>query len=442
MKTSSILFMILVPMMSFFVTSCDDELENQEQENPSRNLPYAFIEGFEDSVAYTLADGLSPTDWMAGLPDERYVSNVTIPGTHDTMTGMGFHNKYLQYIFNMTAISQVATLDEQLESGIRFFDIRTAVGIDTLTREKELYCAHGISEINVPFASVIESMMMPFLEKHKSEFIVIKMQHDNGFENQMPWLALTEEVFGYFCTLYPDLFYKWTRDMNPTVGDVRGKIVLLCRNEYVVQSMPCAYVSWGDESADELESAWERKHDGKKNPGYIDYDAELNKCYMTLDPNYLRIIGSAQKILDDDPNSLVGKELLEQGLSGCNRIHVQDYYKTDTITRMTTKQNAVIKMLDTAKAADGVWTINHCSAYTSVSPRGYCENAEKINKDVVDYLLKNPSGHYGIVVMDFAGYDNVSCVINGGTPYTSDYLFGKKPMSQSLTNLLIMSNFK
>ena len=31
-------------------------------------------------------------------------------------------------------------------------------------------------------------------------------------------------------------------------------------------------------------------------------------------------------------------------------------------------------------------------------------------------------------------------IVNGGTPYTSDYLYGFRPLTQSLTNLLIKSN--
>jgi hypothetical protein len=46
----------------------------------------------------------------------------------------------------------------------------------------------------------------------------------------------------------------------------------------------------------------------------------------------------------------------------------------------------------------------------------------------------------GIIPMDMACHDYVHCIINGGTPYTSDYLYGFHPMSQSLTNLLIKSN--
>lgn len=436
------LFILTVWLGASVLVSCEDESVTDESINPTRNQPFAFVKDFEDKIEYPLPNDITTTDWMSKLPNDEKVCNITIPGTHDSMTAMGFYNQLLQYIFNMTSISQVATLEEQLDRGIRFFDIRLVVAVDTLTHQKELFCAHGISEIGVQFRSVMESMVIPFLKKHNQEFVVMKLQQDNGIENQMPWLALAEEEFEYYNSKYPDLFYVWNGEMSPSVADVRGKVVLLCRSEYAVNTMPSAYVSWGDESADELEAEWARKHGGQRNPGYINYEAELNNCFITLDPNNLRMINSAKRILADDPESKLGNETLNKALAGCKPMHVQDYYKTDSIERMATKTEAVNKMLYVAKTTGNVWTINHCSAYTSVSPRGYCENAEKINMEVIQYLLKNPSGHYGIVVMDFAGYDNVSCVINGGTPYTSDYLFGKKPMGQSLTNLLIMSNFK
>ena len=95
----------------------------------------------------------------------------------------------------------------------------------------------------------------------------------------------------------------------------------------------------------------------------------------------------------------------------------------------------------TASNDNNIWIVNHCSAYTEVSPRGYITNAANLHPLVIDDLLKN-EGTVGIMPMDMACHDYVHCIINGGTPYTSDYLYGFYPLSQSLTNLLIKSNKK
>ena len=55
--------------------------------------------------------------------------------------------------------------------------------------------------------------------------------------------------------------------------------------------------------------------------------------------------------------------------------------------------------------------------------------------------LQKYEGTVGIMPMDMACHDYVHCIVNGGTPYTSDYLYGFRPFTQSLTNLLIKSNY-
>jgi hypothetical protein len=110
---------------------------------------------------------------------------------------------------------------------------------------------------------------------------------------------------------------------------------------------------------------------------------------------------------------------------------------------MRNKQKTVIDMMHTAREATAgdkdIWIVNHCSAYTEVSPRGYITNASNLHPLVIDDL-QTYEGTVGIIPMDMACHDYVHCIINGGTPYTSDYLYGFHPMSLSLTNLLIKSN--
>ena len=125
------------------------------------------------------------------------------------------------------------------------------------------------------------------------------------------------------------------------------------------------------------------------------------------------------------------------------RLYKQDYYKTTTEKRMKNKQKTVIDMMHSAREVnatdENIWVVNHCSAYTEVSPRGYITNAANLHPLVVADLQNN-EGTVGIMPMDMACHDYVHCIINGGTPYTSDYLYGFHPLSQSLTNLLIKSN--
>jgi hypothetical protein len=395
------MYAIMAIMAMTALNSCgDDAFEKAYDEKTSLDSPYLFSEGYQDSVAYAYDLPTPATDWLGMVKDETKVCKLTIPGTHDTMTGMGFYQPGLKFVFNMTAISQVSTLDEQIQSGLRFFDIRPVVSTDTIAKKKILRLTHGISELDIAFEWTIDQLQS-YLKAHPTEFFIAKLQFDNGFEDQKDLYSLLSEVL--HLSKYQGLFIdNWRPDI--TVGEMRGKILLLSRYDLrplnILYDYPIVYCDWPDEDPDVEEDL---------NP-----TAQRNCAMYNM----------------NDP-SLVAK------------LYKQDYYKTTTPKRMQNKQKTVIDMMHSAREAaasdENIWVVNHCSAYTEVSPRGYITNASNLHPLVVDDLLKN-EGTVGIIPMDMACHDYVHCIINGGTPYTSDYLYGFHPMSLSLTNLLIKTN--
>ena len=400
-------FMYAIMALTAMTTlnSCEeDDLENAYDENNSLDSPFLFSENYRDTilVAYDLDTPI--TDWQSMVKDNTKVCKLSIPGTHDTMTGMGFYQPVLNYIFNITAISQLATLEEQMACGVRFFDLRPVVSIDTLATDpaekKILRMAHGISEINVTFEETID-MMQTYLKDHPSEFFIAKVQADNGMENQSTWPVLLGKLLSK--DKYKGLFVdNWRPDI--TVGEMRGKVLLVSHYDlrllYTSFNYPAVYGDWGDEDPDVQE--------------------ELNPV--------------AQR-------SCAIYNLSDTTVKAT--LYMQDYYKSNSEVRMKNKQKTVIDMMHSAREVnatdDNVWIVNHCSAYTEVSPRGYITNAANLHPLVIADLQQN-EGTVGIMPMDMSCHDYVHCIINGGTPYTSDYLYGFYPLSQSLINLLIKSN--
>ena len=395
--------MVIVSMTA--LNGCEDEdLEKVYDEKTSLDSPFLFSEGYQDTIAIPYDLSTPITDWLSMVKDETKVCKLSIPGTHDTMTGMGFYQPVLKYVFNTTAISQVSTLEEQMACGLRFFDIRPVVSIDTLATdpaEKQiLRLSHGISEIDVTFEETIDQLQR-YLKDHTSEFFIAKLQADNGMENQNNWTVLLNKILSK--QKYQGLFVEdWRPDI--TVGEMRGKILWLSRfdlrplNELF--HFPIVYCDWPDEDPD---------IDENLNP-----IAQRNCAMYNMNDTTMRAT-----------------------------LYKQDYYKTTTEKRMQNKQKTVIDMMHSAREAtakdDNIWIVNHCSAYTEVSPRGYITNAANLHPLVIEDLQKY-EGTVGIMPMDMACHDYVHCIINGGTPYTSDYLYGFHPLSQSLTNLLVKSN--
>ena len=395
--------MVIVSMTA--LNSCEDEdLEKVYDEKTSLDSPFLFSEGYQDTIAIPYDLPTPITNWLSMVKDDTKVCKLSIPGTHDTMTGMGFYQPVLKYVFNTTAISQVSTLEEQMACGLRFFDIRPVVSIDTLATdpaEKQiLRLSHGISEIDVTFEETIDQLQR-YLKDHPSEFFIAKLQADNGMENQNNWTVLLSKVLSK--QKYQGLFVEdWRPDI--TVGEMRGKILWLSRfdlrplNELF--HFPIVYCDWPDEDPD---------IDENLNP-----IAQRNCAMYNMNDTTMRAT-----------------------------LYKQDYYKTTTEKRMQNKQKTVIDMMHSAREVtakdDNIWIVNHCSAYTEVSPRGYITNATNLHPLVIEDLQKY-EGTVGIMPMDMACHDYVHCIINGGTPYTSDYLYGFHPLSQSLTNLLVKSN--
>ncbi|MBO6254565.1 MAG: hypothetical protein ILA03_03160 [Bacteroidaceae bacterium] len=400
-----LMYAFLAIMAMTVLNSCNDEdLEKVYDEEVSLDSPFLFSEGYKDTIviAYDLPTPI--TDWLGMVKDDTKVCKLSIPGTHDTMTGMGFYQPVLKYVFNTTAISQVSTLEEQMACGLRFFDIRPVVSIDTLATdpaEKQiLRLSHGISEIDVTFEETID-LLQRYLKDHPSEFFIAKLQADNGMENQSNWAVLLNKVLSK--QKYDGLFVEYWRP-DITVGEMRGKILWLSRYDLRPLNdlfhFPIVYCDWPDEDPDINE----------------DLNPEAQRSCAMYNMNDATVKATLYK---------------------------QDYYKTTTEKRMKNKQQTVIDMMHSAREAtakdDNIWIVNHCSAYTEVSPRGYITNAANLHPLVIADL-QSYEGTVGIMPMDMACHDYVHCIINGGTPYTSDYLYGFYPMSQSLTNLLIKSN--
>ena len=392
--------MLTLAPMAVFNSCSEEDLEKVYDEKTSLDSPFIFSEGYQDSILVAYDLPTPATDWLSMVRDETKVCKLTIPGTHDTMTGMGFYQPVLKYIFNTTAISQVSTLEEQMNSGLRFFDIRPVVSTDTIAKKKILRLTHGISELDITFEWTIDQLQS-YLKAHPSEFFIVKLQFDNGFEDQKDLYTLLSNVL--HMSKYQGLFVdNWRPDI--TVSEMRGKILWLSRYDLrpfnAAFHYPIVYCDWPDEDPDIEED--------------INPEAQRSCAMYSMEVDTL-----------------------------IATLYKQDYYKTTTEKRMRNKQKTVIDMMHTAREATAgdkdIWIVNHCSAYTEVSPRGYITNASNLHPLVIDDL-QTYEGTVGIIPMDMACHDYVHCIINGGTPYTSDYLYGFHPMSLSLTNLLIKSN--
>lgn len=95
-----------------------------------------------------MAANISSTDWMETVPDETKLSNMSIPGTHDSCT------QYvdMRYIFQC----QDASVATQLIYGYRYLDMRLV--LEQKHDQQTLVLKHSIARCktsNSPFAGTL-----------------------------------------------------------------------------------------------------------------------------------------------------------------------------------------------------------------------------------------------------------------------------------------------
>lgn len=157
---------------------------------------------------------------MADLPDNMFVSHVSIPGAHDFATGEGWIAKSAG-TGPINSTCQSAKMQELIDGGIRGLDIRP--GYYNVRPNKNLYFCHGTDITDVTFQSGMQTLV-DFLEAHPTEFFVIHVFRGNDGRNSDKAAEIYKSVLENFQSHVIDF------KPNLTVGETRGKMVLLVRD--------------------------------------------------------------------------------------------------------------------------------------------------------------------------------------------------------------------
>lgn len=186
------------------------------------------------------------SSWMSELPDEAYITTLSIPGTHDSATGNGFAGSAAS-LWDMFSKTQDHTVEQQMEMGVRAFDFRPG------NQDGRLRCYHGMSEINYWFDDAIRDICK-FLDTHPDEFFFIHLYKatddlNKGVTDLLTELIETEDVAPHVARFSPDL----------TVADMRGKILFMPRSD----------INWSSDMVaclfDWAETGWETREQFVKN---------------------------------------------------------------------------------------------------------------------------------------------------------------------------------
>ena len=149
--------------------------------------------------------GVRNLDWMQRLPSSTSLAQLSIPGTHDSMARDG----------GPAVWTQSLSLLVQLMVGVRFLDIRCRHFND------DLPIHHGSYYQNANFDDVLLTTIS-FLDSHPSETVLMRVKEE--YDASGNTRSFSEQV-QISLNRHPGRF--WTQNRIPTLGESRGKIVIL-----------------------------------------------------------------------------------------------------------------------------------------------------------------------------------------------------------------------
>jgi 1-phosphatidylinositol phosphodiesterase len=156
--------------------------------------------------------------WMRELNNDILLSALSIPGTHNSPTC---------HVAAPSVRCQAVGPREQLENGVRFFDLRVQPQFPGDAARDELILVHGAFPISLTGNKYLRELMHEvdgFLARNPSETLVVSIKREGpGEHNDMQLSRILRDH-------YARPHSRWyTSPKIPTLGEARGKIVLVRR---------------------------------------------------------------------------------------------------------------------------------------------------------------------------------------------------------------------
>ena len=175
--------------------------------------------------------------WMKDIPDAAKISSLSIPGSHDSGA--------LHSIADLAGKCQDLSISEQLNAGVRFFDVRLQQYND------QLRVVHGIVDQKLNFSSLLKDFSS-FLNKYPSEGLIVSIKKEGDAVNTNISFdeSLKREIAEY------SSLWDTSRTLPSTLSQLRGKIYLISRYENNSIGLP-AYEGWLDPDSSAISNTFD-----------------------------------------------------------------------------------------------------------------------------------------------------------------------------------------
>ena len=290
-------------------------------------------------------------NWITPLDGSIYVSQMSIPGSHDAATG----ENMASFIGDLFAQTQEQTLQRQWNLGVRAFDLRPALYdknevVIWGTKDYELWLYHGATRVAISWATAMNTIKAN-LTSHPGEFAIVLFRHadeSTAFKNT------NTRDFDNYMNAWVNANKAWRVDCRPdiTIAECRGKIILISR----------------------FSGSWEYG------------------CFT----GWSHDAAGTTTTVRNASNTKTGT------------MYVQDYYNPSSHDAKFTSISKYLDIAQTFHTNEGLknhWMLNHVSGYVgNSSSRTYRANAAAQNPRVIEYLHNRTApGSTGILLFDYSG---------------------------------------
>lgn len=289
-------------------------------------------------------DQKTGNNWITPLDGNIYVSQMSIPGSHDAATG----EDMATFIGDIFAQTQEQTLQGQWNLGIRCFDLRPAIYQRRSTDELWLY--HGVTRVAISWATAMNTIQAN-LEKHPGEFAIVLFRHE---DERTLYKNTNTTDFDNYMKDWVNANKDWIVDWRPdiTIDECRKKIILISR----------------------FSGSWEYG------------------CFTGWSHNAEGTTTTVKKASSSVDGTM----------------YVQDYYNPsshETKFASIKKYLDIAQRFHTEDALKNHWMLNHVSGYVGSSTSNtYRANAAAQNPKVIEYLHNRTApGSTGIILFDYSG---------------------------------------
>lgn len=319
--------------------------------------------------------------WMSYVDGNKFLDELSIPGTHDSGTCSVDNDTEPQ---SSQAKCQQDYIPTQLLEGVRYFDIRLGKGENPGIDHGACYLLK--KDGNFMHLSDVIGYFNTFLSENPTEALIMLVSRGNDEATDESLTTALGKVFDE----NPNLFYTSSR--IPTLGEVRGKIVLLRRFGLAGNSVSSH--TWGLDL-----TQWDDK---------IAAHTDSTSMCLVRDERGFEAVG---KTGDEEPY--------------CTKVYAQDHYEctgtdkigwVDMALKETTKlARIMVDVEDTDGAKVKVLEHSWCINYTSCTNYKQGSNPFTAARVVNEHLYKsqyiNSTGnestkedclkHIGIIASDF-----------------------------------------